>query len=182
MEVLMEEVWRDIPGYEGYYQVSNLGRIKSLERRKRIGNGATQMIPERILKAVPYNKVGHLKVTLCKDGDHKNHPVHRAVMEAFCGARPEKAEIRHLNSNAQDNRLENLAYGTSTENHIDQSKMGHIGGQKLMPDSVGDIRKRLADGETCTKIAEDYGVTMYCIFDIKRGRTFSWVQEVTKDA
>lgn len=178
----MEEIWRDVPGYEGYYQVSDLGRIKSLERPKRIGNGATQMIPERILKSVPYNKVGHLKVTLCKDGNHKKHPVHRTVMEAFCGARPRNAEIRHLNGNAQDNRLENLAYGTSSENHIDQSKLGRMGRQKLMPNDVYDIRKRLSTGETCTKIARDYGVTMYCIFDIKRGRAFSWVQEVTKDA
>lgn len=172
----MTEEWRDIPGYEGLYQISNLGNVKSLGRFKRIGNGALQPIPERILRAVPYNKVGHLKVTLCKDGEKRKCPVHNLVMTAFVGKRPDGMEVRHLNSNSQDNRIENLAYGTSAENHIDQSKIGHIANQKLAPTDIPTIRIRLAKGESCTAIAKDYGVSMHCIFDIKRGKTFKWVE------
>lgn len=172
----MMEEWRDIPGYEKLYQVSNRGNVKSLKKFKRIGNGALQPMPERVLRPAPYNKVGHLKVTLCKDGMREKAPVHKLVMLAFVGRRPEGKEIRHLNNDPQDNRVENLIYGTSSENHIDQSKQGRMGLQKLKSCDVPIIRKRLQNGETCTAIAQDYGVSMYCIFDIKRNRCFRWVR------
>lgn len=101
-----EEEWRPIPGHDGY-EASSLGRVRS---------------PRRVLK--PWgsnNKIGHLKVGL--DGG-KRMWVHRAVLLAFVGPCPPGLEVRHLNGEPTDNRVENLRYGTHAENMQDMAAHG----------------------------------------------------------
>ena len=112
------EVWRDIPGYEGEYQVSSEGRIKSLKRKVMSRNRYTRQpflrtVPERILKPGRYCKAGHQSVVLRRGSN--GIPVHQLVMKAFVGEPPEGTEVLHINGNPQDNRLSNLRYGTRTE-------------------------------------------------------------------
>jgi hypothetical protein len=112
----MTEEWRDIPGYEDAYQVSDLGRVRSVERRVRLvphpGIETTRRVPPRILK--PGSKPdGHVSVCLGK-GNTKD--VHLLVMLAFVGPRPDGQETLHRNENPADNRLINLRYGTRSEN------------------------------------------------------------------
>ena len=107
----MSEVWRDINGYEGYYQVSDQGRVKSLERKDRFG----RTVKERILK--PYiNRYGYLLVVLCAGGKQKTLNVHRLVCEAFHENPDNKPQVNHINEDKADNRACNLEWTTAMEN------------------------------------------------------------------
>lgn len=104
---MTKEIWLDIKGYEGLYQVSSEGRVKSLKRKRRKN--------ERILK--PSNDRGYLYVDLCSGGKRKRHKVHRLVCQAFCENPENKPEVNHINENASDNRACNLEWCTRKENN-----------------------------------------------------------------
>ena len=104
----MEE-WRDIKGYEGLYQVSNEGRVKSLERiakRKTVGN---YIVKEQIIKPQTISG-GHLGFTPSKDGVQKLIPIHQAVAMAFIPNPNGYTLVHHKNHNPTDNRVENLEW------------------------------------------------------------------------
>jgi hypothetical protein len=105
------EIWKDVPGYEGLYRVSNYGQVKRL-----IGIGCKQ---ERILKFNKKSNQGHLQVDLSKNGERKKILVHRLVLKTFMGKCPNKMECRHLDGNPRNNRLDNLKWGTKNENTKD---------------------------------------------------------------
>ena len=105
-----KEVWKDIPEYEGY-QVSNLGRIKSLERIDALGRKAE----EKILKPL-ITRNGYYLTGLYKNSVRKLYYVHRLVYEAFNGQIPEGLQVNHINEIKTDNRLENLNLMTPKEN------------------------------------------------------------------
>ena len=111
MKISEKEVWRDIPNYEGLYRVSNLGRVKSLERIDALGRKRK----ERILKP-QLNHNGYYLIGLCKNSIVKQYLVHRLVYEAFNGTIPEGYEINHLDERPVNNRLENLNLMTHKEN------------------------------------------------------------------
>jgi hypothetical protein len=106
------EIWKDINGYEGLYQVSNLGNVKSLDRV--IWNGhAHHLHKGRVMKP----KGNRYKdVILCKEGKGKKHYVHRLVALEFIPNTLNKAEVNHKNGIKEDNRLDNLEWSTSKEN------------------------------------------------------------------
>lgn len=105
----MEE-WRDVVGYEGMYQVSSEGRVKSLSRTSLSGH----VLKERILK--PSNTRGYLMANLTKDGCEKKFLIHRLVAVAFIPNPNGKPEINHLNEIKGDNRVDNLEWCTRSEN------------------------------------------------------------------
>ena len=104
------EIWKDIPNYEGKYQVSNLGNVRSFR----------QSIAPKLLKPGRMFQ-GHLSVAL---GRNNSQCVHKLVLLAFVGPAPYKHECRHLNGNPSDNRLENLRWGTRSENILDAVRHG----------------------------------------------------------
>lgn len=112
------EVWRPIPGWSGYYEASNYGRIRSTNRTVRHTDGRVRELTGKVLKQRP-NPQGRPMVNLCKEGRCKNHTIHSLVAAAFIGPRPQGLVIRHLNDDPWDNRVENLAYGTHKENVLD---------------------------------------------------------------
>ena len=101
------EIYRDIPEYEGLYQVSNYGNIKSLPRKRCKGC---------ILKPY-YPKYGYPHVMLSKNGIQKCYKVHRLVAEVFIPNPDQKPEVNHKNANKSDNRVENLEWCTTFENY-----------------------------------------------------------------
>jgi hypothetical protein len=111
----MSELWRDIPGYEGRYQVSDHGRVRSVDHRVRLvarGTETTRLVRGRVLKPGP-QKSGHLTVALGK-GNSKQ--VHAMVLLAFVGPYPAEQEVLHLDDDPTNNRLGNLEYGTRSQN------------------------------------------------------------------
>lgn len=114
----MSEKWLPIPGYEGAYEVSDLGRVRSVAR-----TGATRRIPQRILRQ-SVGTHGYPKVTLQKGLRGKSHTVHSLVALAFLGPRPGGMEVRHMDGNRLNPASSNLRYGTPSENKRDQVRHG----------------------------------------------------------
>lgn len=115
----MTQVWRPVVGYEGYYEVSNDGFVRSLDRDVLAKGRRTYT--RRGKQLAGHIQEGYWRVGLTKpNGKIRNWPVHRLVCEAFHGVRPGVGiVVRHLNGISTDNRAENLAWGTSKDNHDD---------------------------------------------------------------
>jgi len=119
----MSETWKDIEGYERLYQVSGLGRARSLDRViAREGSGDLKLMG-RMLKPST-NAIRHRLVSLSKNGTRKTHRVHRLVTYAFIGLCPKGLEVRHGVGGSLDNTLKNLCYGTQSENMSDRKRDG----------------------------------------------------------
>jgi len=138
-----QEVWKDIPGYEGYYQASNIGNIRSLDRLIKNGKGKIR-IPCR-------NKVnGYLMVSLYKKRCRRNFPIHTLVLSTFSGIRPRGFIARHLDGNKLNNTIDNLKWGTYEQNIEDARKHGVLacgeknGHAKLTDQDIRQIRKLYA--------------------------------------
>jgi hypothetical protein len=175
---MTEEVWRDIPGYEGTYQVSNMGRVKSLPRQAPLmcndGRIITRTLKGRILTPC-VNKRGYESLVLRHDGKNRTYEVQRLVALAFLGPRPEGHETRHLDGNRLNNRLDNLAYGTRSQNQLDvYDYRGYH--HRLTPANVLDIRARLAVGETGRALAREYKVRDSMISAIKHREVYKWME------
>ena len=107
----MSEEWRDVVGYEGLYQVSDQGRVKSLERKDCLG----RTVKERILKPGVVGS-GYLMIGLCTGGKQKMFSVHRLVCQSFHENPGNKSDVNHINENKTDNRACNLEWSTRREN------------------------------------------------------------------
>lgn len=112
-------IWKNIPGYEGLYQVSNTGRVKTLARQWKSGRNLTRFLGESEKVQSP-DKDGYPRVTLCKDGKKTRWRVHQLVCLAFLGPCPKGQQIRHLDHSTTNNNLANLCYGTVKENVADR--------------------------------------------------------------
>lgn len=117
------EIWKDIEGYEGDYQASSEGRIKSLSRFYYEKGGIKQPIPEAILKQT-LNKKGYMYITLRKDCLPKTFRVHRLVAAAFIQNIDAKPQVNHKNGIKSDNRVENLEWCNNSENQIHSIRTG----------------------------------------------------------
>lgn len=111
----MKEEWRDIPQYEGLYQVSNQGQIRSIDRIVRRNGETTKNLRGFILLPL-YQKSGYMFVFLSKNGKAKRMAIHRAVALAFIPNSENKPEVNHINEDKTDNRVENLEWATIKEN------------------------------------------------------------------
>jgi len=179
-DLVHKEIWKDIPGYEGYYQVSNLGRVKSLSRTIQGGNRHCRFdkkLPEKIM-AHRIGSLGYSLVTFCKNGVMKHISRHNLVLTTFVGPRPTGYECAHLNGKPSDNRLENLIWATPKENNSHKIIHGtyccgeQMPWAKLKRKDIKTIRSRREKGETYISIAKDYGVIDETIRHVIIGNTW----------
>lgn len=170
----MIEVWRNIPDYEGFYQVSNFGRVKSIKRIIIRKNGTKYFCPEKLIKSV--NHKGYKYLGLCKNGKVKTIGVHQLVLRAFVGVQEKGVEVRHLDNNPFNNRLENLAYGTKSDNMQDAVKCGSLSRShtSLTDEQVISI---LADDRRICEIAKSYNIDSGTVVAIKQRKYFKHLKE-----
>lgn len=170
----MTERWLPVPGFEGRYEVSDFGCVKSLPHTRRGPHGATRRFGVRILKPQPYDADGRVQVKL----GGRDRKIHHLVLTAFVGPCPAGMECRHLDGDPTNNRLDNLAWGTHAENEADKIRHGtKPRGEghpqaKLTAASVLDIRKRLRLGASQRAVALAYGVAQSTVGKIAAGRTW----------
>lgn len=117
--MIPDEEWRPIPGYEGVYEASSLGRVRSLARVDMRG----QARPERILKQATLPS-GRLQVNLYRDGKQRIFKVHRLIALAFHGTPEPGQVVCHNDGDPANNRASNIRWGTASENQLDAVRHG----------------------------------------------------------
>lgn len=114
------EIWKDIKGYEGLYQVSNEGRVKALSRVVKSRWGTPKPLKEKEIREI-VDSLGYSRLSLSKDGNVKAHKIHRLVAEAFLVG---EGQINHIDGNKQNNHVSNLEFCTQRENNIHAQETG----------------------------------------------------------
>lgn len=172
------EEWRPVTGYEGYYMISSLGRVKSKDRVIPHQRTGTRFIGGKILKTRP-NPGGYQMLILCKENKKESKMVHALVADAFLGSKPPGMMVCHGPGGKSDNRVDNLYYGTAeTNNGADKRRDGTIivgerhYKSKLTDQDVVAIRNSDAKGRS---LASLYGVSEQCISDIRNNRRWKHV-------
>ena len=175
----MKEIWKDIVGYEGLYQISNYGRIKSLKRELKQFDGTGYSIhpyKERILSQTQH-KQGYLMVGLCKNCKSHLYQVHRLVGKAFIPNPNNLPEINHKFGNKSDNRVKSLEWCTRLHNQREAEKLGlihspmriagegHPSNKKIL--RLNNQDKVIKEYYSITSAGKDIGISMkhisYCI-------------------
>ena len=182
----VQEIWRPVPGFEGEYEVSNLGKVRSLDRIQHRSNGQSYCdfcIKGRVLK--PYltgKNDGYCTVSL----KHKNVKVHRIVARSFLQPVEGKNEVNHINGNKHDNRASNLEWVTSGENgqHALTTGLKRTGADvpnaKLTASDVYQIRRTYVKGDSkfgAKPLSREYGVSNTTIRRIVRNKKWRFQSE-----
>lgn len=135
----MNEKWVDCPHYESRYEVSNLGRIRSIPHEVVNGTGGRFMTKQTIL-AMTMNNDGYLQVSLTNNsGIRKTERVHRLVALAFVPNHEKKPEVNHINAIRSDNRAENLEWNTHQENCQHTAVCGNKSPKQIMCIETGEV-------------------------------------------
>ncbi len=166
-----KEVWKPVTGYQGLYEVSNLGRIKSFHKNKE-GN---------ILSLNKTNGNGYLISTLCKNSKKKNYYNHRLVASEFVKRPKGNHFVNHIDANITNNEHSNLEWVTSKQNIQHAIKLGNkwdygenSPNSKLTKDDLFEIRKLLKEGDLYQyEIAEIFNVAQTTISRIKLSKTYA---------
>ena len=164
----MPEIWKPIPSEPGY-EVSSLGRVRSSDRVVETANGQRRRYKGQMLSP-GRTKSGHLTVA-CGKGNSRS--VHVLVLEAFIGPRPPGMEALHRNDEPWDNALENLLWGTRSENLRDKVRNGRMA---LTYEQARVVRQRYSPGcplNGGAAMAREFGVEPYIIYSITSGANYA---------
>jgi hypothetical protein len=176
---MSKEVWKDIKGYDGFYQVSSVGRIRGVKRMDSIGRTRKKSI---LKLSTSHN--GYFFVRLNKNGKGKPIRVNRAVAEAFIPNPENKLVTNHKDCNRKNNKVENLEWATYSENNKYTSLFGnknYVHGiahpfSKLTQEKADEIRKKYVKNiVSMRKLADEYGVSVGTIQSLIEKKT--WVQK-----
>lgn len=173
------EVWKEIPGYEGHYEASSCGRIRSLVMQS--GPNLVLRKTPRI-KSVYASKGGYLKTDLSKGNKCRTEYIHRLVLMAFKGVPANSQEGAHLNGIRSDNRLENLEWTTRAVNHSHKNQHGTqlIGERnpqaKLTDALVREMRLKYCNGQSYRSLANEYGLSKSYTHNVVSGKSWAHVK------
>lgn len=173
----MNEVWKPVVGLEGCYEVSNLGRVRSVSRTVEVYGGRRRVVPSCIRKQGK-SKAGYPQLHLSGDGVNTVEPVHKLVAEAFLGPRESGQTVNHIDGNKANNSVGNLEYCDHRENNRHALRTGlrinprgsRHGLARLTESIVLEIRSALSSGEQQKSLAKRYGVSKSLINQIAKGR------------
>lgn len=169
------EEWRPVVGYEGLYEVSSIGRVKSLPRTRWTGTG-WRTTRERIL--TPKNDT-YPSVSLSRLGDPRTIRIHVLLLEAFVGPRPVGAQACHGDGDKWNCRLDNLRWDSTSANHQDRVLHGasnrgeRSGTARLTRQRVAEIRARHSAGEPQRSLASAFGVHPSTISHLVHGKSWA---------
>ena len=171
------EIWKSY--IEGYYEASNQGRIRSVDRVL-IFKGSPGVRKGVVLKQT-LNSKGYLTVIICKDGERKTEYVHRIIAKVFIENPLNKPEVNHKNgqhTEIQDNAVENLEWCTYDENilHAYENNLTSTGNVKLSEAEVSEIKYLIKAGLSNPEIGKIYGVDKATIRNIRIGRSWTHVK------
>ena len=185
------ERWLPVVGFESYYEVSDWGRVRSLDRVTFTTSGPAvghrRTYRGRVLRQT-FTGFGHLKVRFSVNGEYTHHRVHRMVLEAFAGPCPEGMEALHGPEGKHDNHWlpdnSGLHWGTHAENvGADKVRDGTSNRgerqwlNKLTAAEVREIRVGLRAGATDSQLARQYNVHRHTIYAIRVGKSWGWLTE-----
>lgn len=166
------ELWKDIPEWEGRYQVSDRGRVRSLTAHG-------DRLPEPRLRKLSHDRYGYPTCALSvRHAVVKTYCVHRLVLLAFVGPRPHGLQTRHLDGDRTNNRLSNLVYGTPLENQADKNSHGtHVRGcekynAKLSAEDIEWIKAWRQAGYVYRQIGVAFSVASSRISDVLNGKAY----------
>lgn len=172
----MNEIWKDIPGYEGYYQASSLGRIKGKTRLVKHYQGGNLVVKERTLKL---NTVGpYVSVLLSKEGKHITFLAHRIIAALFVPNPDNKPNVNHKDFNPYNNEADNLEWTTQQENITHSVNAGRNvkgethGCHKLTEDQVRKIRSY---DKSYKWLSEIFGVSYTSIKRIRSRKNWTHI-------
>lgn len=175
------EKWKPVPGYEGYYEVSDQGRFKALERTIVRKDGAKVRYKEKIIALDYGKKDGYPCVHLCRDCKPSVYNAHRIIAECFVPNPRGCKFINHKDGNKKNCAASNLEWVTASENaehayRVLGRKPPRLGtcGTRFTPDQIRAIRK---DQRKVTEIAKEHGVTRESIYNIKKRKTYSIIED-----
>lgn len=181
---MVKEIWKDVPGYEGLYQVSNLGRVRSLDRYIPHSLGGKSFVKGRILSDKPRGKNGrYCRVILYRNGIHLGESVHRIVAKTFIPNPDNKPQVNHINGIRTDNRVANLEWCTAKENDKHAWDIGlknSLGSNQsnaiLHEDDIPGIKRLIEAGLSNREIGKKYGIEESTISLIKLGKRWTHVE------
>jgi hypothetical protein len=177
MDHASQDIWKPIPGYNGAYEISEKGAVRSYSLR---GCRAKSEEYPRIMKSFILS--GYPAVSLCRNGKYKLLLRHRLLLLSFVGPPPDKHEAAHLDGDKMNCTLNNLRWVSHKENMSHKEVHGtSYRGSKHSRASITElcvksIRERLNSGESIESISDYYGVSKKTVYHIKCGLTWSWLK------
>ena len=164
------EIWKDIKGFEEFYQVSSYGQVKSLERFFPAGRGYKERLKkERILKQGKASS-GYENVVLCKEEKKQTFTVHRLVAETFIPNPENKKEVNHIDGDKTNNRVENLEWNTRSENALHAYKINLQSAPKKKVDQFDKNGNFINSYDSLTEASKEMKVPLKSISNNLRGR------------
>lgn len=183
---MKEEIWSEVKGYEGLYEISSYGNIRSIDRRFKDSIGRNRLIKSTLLKTRK-NKNGYIDIVLLKEGRQSSFLIHRLVALNFIINNDNKEQINHKDGNKQNNNICNLEWCTrkenikhSFDNNLQNVNMGenHANTSLKNEDVVFIFKSDLKRKE----LSKMFNVSYQSICDIKRGRTWFHITNLISNA
>lgn len=177
------EIWKPVVGWEGSYEISDFGNVRSVNRLVKNKWGTMNIRKQQAIRSKPNIRCGYPYVILRRDGKSKTVKCHTLVLTAFAGPRPPNMEACHNNGVRTDNRLSNLRWGTRKENVQDRflhgtNTVGVRNGRAVLDDnSVRSMRMMLSGGMLQKDAATLFGVSKSLVGVISQGIRWSHVKD-----